>query len=689
MPRSASGGSVASKPDHVRSRSPPRQLRPRHRASAVTRRPPGRMRRRCQRPRRTASSCTRWSSGDADREPREVGVAAHDQAAVLARSAPRPRRAARARCRACRAGRPSAGSLGVAAEGVVAVPAAAAPQRRGRAPCAPARSAAPRSARRCGRAGPGATSAGRSPAASANSDGGRRRTAACTCSANSGAVGWLGVGEQVEVQPQVVAHEPLVVPAAQAPGAVLGQVGAHVLDRREPVDQRAHLQPLLGDRGSPSVADPPVVDGLGEHVDRRWPCTCAGSVTGMSSCSTPSGKRKPLSSQKSRRNSLFHAVRSASSGRKRLTCVLQAGARERLGQERRLRRCARRVRRSTLPLAKSEPVSVERAREVLVGLGRDDVVGVGEREQLAGGGGDAGVARVAEARVGLADRRKRGSRSAKRSAISALASVEPSSTMTISRSDDGLRGQRPQAVREVRLDVVDRHDDADPRHAPMLGSNGPRPCWRPVANLRPFCDREPPSDADRAPQLAPQRDVGVRGRAARERRRRPARAARPSARPTLADGIAVPRPPAASSAATRELAVQVLAAVDHREEREHRPAPAAAPSARKRLQLLERAHRQRRGHERDEQQVGGAEHALRHERDRRRAVEDREVVVVRRAAPSTRAQPLAAAACACRARCRGGGRRSPRAAGRGPRRRCPSSRRAARACRGSAACRRP
>jgi hypothetical protein len=47
----------------------------------------------------------------------------------------------------------------------------------------------------------------------------------------------------------------------------------------------------------------------------------AGSTTGMSSCTRPSGKRRLCASQKDRRHSLFHAVRSPSRGRKRVTWV--------------------------------------------------------------------------------------------------------------------------------------------------------------------------------------------------------------------------------------------------------------------------------------------------------------------------------------------------------------------------------
>ena len=77
----------------------------------------------------------------------------------------------------------------------------------------------------------------------------------------------------------------------------------------------------------------------------------------------------------------------------------------------------------------------------------------------------------------------------------------------------------------------------------------------------------------------------------------------------------------------RQLTVQPPPAVDHRQER-HDAWRRLRSAREERLQLLERAHRQRGGHKRHEQQVGGREHVLGHERDRRRAVEDRDVVVL-------------------------------------------------------------
>ena len=82
---------------------------------------------------------------------------------------------------------------------------------------------------------------------------------------------------------------------------------------------------------------------------------CAGTTTGMSSCSTPSGKLSECSSQNDRRQSLFHAVRSAISGWYFVTWVFIC-----VSANARARKCdcfvLNRVSRWTLPVAKSEPV---------------------------------------------------------------------------------------------------------------------------------------------------------------------------------------------------------------------------------------------------------------------------------------------------------------------------------------------
>ena len=68
--------------------------------------------------------------------------------------------------------------------------------------------------------------------------------------------------------------------------------------------------------------------------------------------------------------------------------------------------------------------------------------------------------------------------------------------------------------------------------------------------------------------------------------------------------------------------MESLAPVDHREERQH-----GGAAVDHRLELDERAGGQRRRDDRDEQRVGGLEHALGDQRDARRAVEEHVVVL--------------------------------------------------------------
>ena len=117
-----------------------------------------------------------------------------------------------------------------------------------------------------------------------------------------------------------------------------------------------------------------------------------------------------------------------------------------------------------------------------------------------------GVARLARgrrwpgARAGSAGRG-----AANSSAIAALPSVEPSSTMITSRSPNVCAASDSRHGGEVALDVVDGHDDADPgRH----GATSGRPAQR--------AQRA----AQHAPAVARRARGGRRARAARRARRR-------------------------------------------------------------------------------------------------------------------------------------------------------------------------
>jgi hypothetical protein len=106
----------------------------------------------------------------------------------------------------------------------------------------------------------------------------------------------------------------------------------------------------------------------------------------------------------------------------------------------------------------------ERAQQQLERVGRQPVVAVHEREELAGRRLQAAVAGVAEAVVRLADqpqpRIALGMACGDRRAAVGGAVVDHHDLEVA----EALRAQREQAVVEVALDVVDRDDDADPRH---------------------------------------------------------------------------------------------------------------------------------------------------------------------------------------------------------------------------------
>jgi hypothetical protein len=110
----------------------------------------------------------------------------------------------------------------------------------------------------------------------------------------------------------------------------------------------------------------------------------------------------------------------------------------------------------------------ERPREPLEGIERQPVVAVHEREELAAGRLHARVARVPEAAVGLPHEPQ-----ARVALGMALGDRRAAVGRPVVDDDDlevaeRLPRQRPQAVVEIGLDVVDRHDDADERHPRLI-----------------------------------------------------------------------------------------------------------------------------------------------------------------------------------------------------------------------------
>ena len=97
----------------------------------------------------------------------------------------------------------------------------------------------------------------------------------------------------------------------------------------------------------------------------------------------------------------------------------------------------------------------------------EHVVGIEEGDELAGGGGDAEVARGGRAalRVGRAvSRRIRASSPAAAAAIEGLASVDPSSTSRSSQSSTVWARTLSIASSDMRLGIEERRDDGDAGH---------------------------------------------------------------------------------------------------------------------------------------------------------------------------------------------------------------------------------
>ena len=235
----------------------------------------------------------------------------------------------------------------------------------------------------------------------------------------------------------------------------------------------------------------------------------------MSSCTTPTGNASPCSSQNARRQSLFCAIRSDSSQRKRVTCVRRRG-RENV----RLRKAAGRwpelSKRWMFPVAKSDPVRSSDATRWATASG-------GTRSSESTNMSSSPPARATPAlraapspAFSCRTSTNRGSSSATLAAIAAERVGRAVVDHHHLEIGERLRAQRREALRQVGLDAVDRHDDADPRHRPYRGrprgasrSQPPRPRLPPPAPPRGPGDRAAPRGAGRGPP-APARAAAAR-----------------------------------------------------------------------------------------------------------------------------------------------------------------------------------
>ena len=294
------------------------------------------------------------------------------------------------------------------------------------------------------------------------------------------AVRVAGAVEDVEMELEVVGDDARLVPAQRLARPVLGDVRAHLVDRGEPVEQDLRLAPPLGDRERAALADAPQVDGGGDDVDPA---------------------RLEVGGQRDRDVLVHDALREPQRvlvPERAPPELVPGGA---VGQQRALAGDVRRLARLGERALQEErlllhpggqPVhvaagevraaAVERAEQQLVGVRRQHVVAVEEREELAAGRAGAGVAGAPEAAVRLPDQPEAAVTRGERAGDPGAGVGRPVVDHDHLEIAHGLRGERLEARLEVGLDVEHRDDDADARHRPILGTAG----GGGVASLLPF-----------------------------------------------------------------------------------------------------------------------------------------------------------------------------------------------------------
>ena len=272
------------------------------------------------------------------------------------------------------------------------------------------------------------------------------------------------------MQPQVVGDEACRVPVRQRPGSVDGEVLGDPLDRPQPVGEDAVLEPALGDRRRAVLPHAPLVDRRGEHVDAARDDVGGdrdGDVLVHHALREP--ERVGVPERPPPQLVPRGAVGEQRPAAAHVRPLPRAG--ERAGEELRLRGA---LAREALDVARREVRAgpLERAQQPLVRVGRDDVVGVREGEELAARGARPGVARAAQPAVWLRDQPEAPVAAGEALGERAAAVGRPVVDHDHLQVADRLAGERLQARREVALDVVDRDDHADPGHVRMLATRG-------------------------------------------------------------------------------------------------------------------------------------------------------------------------------------------------------------------------
>ncbi len=235
------------------------------------------------------------------------------------------------------------------------------------------------------------------------------------------------------MQAQVVAQQQRAVLLGQLDGALLDEQAVDELHRVEALLEHLVGEALLGDRARVVITQTPVVDGVRHDVDGAS-MEVGGQLHGDVLVPDADGEAQLLLVPE---RAAPERVPRGAVGQQRLEhpdVRAQPGLRERLRGVRRGLDAAV-LDPTHAPGGEVRAALVERGEQDAVGVGREDVVAVGEGDELAAGRRRCRCCAPRPGRRspgGRAGSARRAPRSA--TAISPLASVEPSSTITTSRS---------------------------------------------------------------------------------------------------------------------------------------------------------------------------------------------------------------------------------------------------------------